>query len=993
MAALCFTMLALGMGGTRVKAQDPAYINYTSRDALPTNEIYEVTQLADGHMLFSTERGLIEYNGKAFSLFPAHGKAINNHSVFKVRHRGESIIAVQYFNTLFEINDDSAYVPDYYEELQSLIENHAINDIEVDGEGNIFLSTNTFNLKRYRISADGIVSGIACDGSHRTGAAFHLYRLPGTDRWISRRCASRSASGSTYQNVKPASPEDERQDEAMIKTASGYTVFPSLLPFPRDVVHSQNMRVLEHNGRLWFGHGRNLICKDLDDQSESIFSLDGALHSIDSMRDGTLLIGTDVGLYVMRPRSTELVLLLEGFVVTDCFHDVDDGLWLTSLNRGIVYVPAFHLRKMMHPLPPAIAIRSLAANDQRLALHSFDHGLFILEKTNGKWQALNYPNDHPALQRWSSTMMFKGHDTLFFGCNALSIKSGRYLSSCSTMVSDVSMQRGEVFWVQKKNRRISNHSGAIALSWADQGLTTSLFVERDSSLLVGTSEGLYKHQLSTGLTTPYPSFEPIADEVLKLLRWGKDNIVAISPHCVYVITPDGRIALDKTSGLIDSRYRVGVVESDSVIWIGSDGGIHRVSLRDGQCSIRYLGPPMGLSSAAIRGLVFRNDTIFIANDQGLYFFDTRELDLNMSLPWPRLLDIQINDSLHALVDSVTLEPDQRNIHFRFSALTFRPGMDIEYAYRMRGHHLDWIVTHEEGAPYYNLPPGDYVFETRVRNNKGPWSPVAISVPVSVTHMLTEHTSFWIVLIVGILLLTTGLMFWYFRQRDRQRKVQWSYSQAQLQALSLQMNPHFIYNALNTVQYLANTGKNYLLEHFLGSLSKLTRSILDNSRQLLIPLDKELENLAHYLSLEQQRFGEKTFQYQIHVAPAMDASRLFIPPLLLQPLVENALWHGLYPKEGNTGCVEVRCEKRTHGFMVCIRDNGIGRRRSAKNQQDRATPSIGIENTRSRMELYKKMGFGTARLSIVDLETSDREPCGTEVVLEFSPEASNTFFRS
>jgi sensor histidine kinase YesM len=221
-----------------------------------------------------------------------------------------------------------------------------------------------------------------------------------------------------------------------------------------------------------------------------------------------------------------------------------------------------------------------------------------------------------------------------------------------------------------------------------------------------------------------------------------------------------------------------------------------------------------------------------------------------------------------------------------------------------------------------------------------------------------------------------------RARERARRRE---AELEQQALRLQMDPHFLFNALNTIPGLYAAADVRTATAYVGHLSNLLRLILETSRKLQVPLRQELELLEHYLHVSRSRHPG-AFTYAINVDPLIDRDAVCIPPMLLQPLVENAILHGLVPrKEG--GALQVDID-RSNGVLVCrVRDNGIGRRASARANGDPFPVSRGLAITAERMRQYNRGRVATDGLRIVDLHDEQGRPKGTEVVVRTAIEAA------
>jgi sensor histidine kinase YesM len=195
-----------------------------------------------------------------------------------------------------------------------------------------------------------------------------------------------------------------------------------------------------------------------------------------------------------------------------------------------------------------------------------------------------------------------------------------------------------------------------------------------------------------------------------------------------------------------------------------------------------------------------------------------------------------------------------------------------------------------------------------------------------------------------------------------------------------MNPHFIFNSLNSINNFVTDQKHEIASDYLLKFSKLIRLILDNSRSETIPLDKELETLQLYIQLESIRF-ENHFKYEVNIAENTSTGSIMIPPMLLQPFIENAIWHGLMQKR-TKGTITVNIRKVNEKFLnISITDDGIGREKAAEIKSKSATHrSHGLKVTSERIEMMNKLHSTGAQVNIIDLKDEQGNALGTRVEL-------------
>lgn len=213
--------------------------------------------------------------------------------------------------------------------------------------------------------------------------------------------------------------------------------------------------------------------------------------------------------------------------------------------------------------------------------------------------------------------------------------------------------------------------------------------------------------------------------------------------------------------------------------------------------------------------------------------------------------------------------------------------------------------------------------------------------------------------------------------DTQRKM----TEVEMQALRAQMNPHFIFNCLNSINRYIVKSDQATASLYLTKFAKLIRLILDNSNSKNVLLSHELEALKLYIDMEALRFDKK-FSYSINVAGNVNADSIELPPLIIQPYVENAIWHGLLHKN-SIGHLGINVSLQSESMLQCvIEDNGVGREKARELRSKSATTkkSLGMKLTEDRLSLMNKHAELNASIEIIDLYTNEKQPAGTKVLL-------------
>jgi LytS/YehU family sensor histidine kinase len=292
--------------------------------------------------------------------------------------------------------------------------------------------------------------------------------------------------------------------------------------------------------------------------------------------------------------------------------------------------------------------------------------------------------------------------------------------------------------------------------------------------------------------------------------------------------------------------------------------------------------------------------------------------------------------------------------------------------------------------YTNVPPGNYKFKIIASNNDGIWNEAGYELGLVITPPFWATWWFRTIVLIAFI----GVVFLFFKLREnrirkeqaRQTAINKQIAEIRMIALRAQMNPHFIFNSLNSIQHFITISEKKEALNYLSKFSKLIRKILENSRENTVSISNELQLLELYIQLEQLRFNNK-FDYHIAVDEKIDRENTEIPPLLIQPYIENAILHGLINKNSK-GDLWLSLEKN-NGLLMCkIEDNGIGRARAQEIEQKKVSKhkSLGIKVTGERISTLSALLDYKMEVVIEDLfETKPvsgeaPKPAGTRVTI-------------
>src|SRR6187399_823487 len=376
----------------------------------------------------------------------------------------------------------------------------------------------------------------------------------------------------------------------------------------------------------------------------------------------------------------------------------------------------------------------------------------------------------------------------------------------------------------------------------------------------------------------------------------------------------------------------------------------------------------------------RND-IIIANPA--------ELKRNTEIPVPYITEMQVLNRPFRFVNGspVSLKHKQNFFSIGFSAQAYTMAKDVKFRYRLYDFDEWTEVKGRRFANYTNVPGGDYIFQLQAANNEGIWNDKIIEMPIHI------GTPFWLTwwFRIAFVMVIALVAYWLYRNRVEQIKkkqrlkseYEKKLANVEMSALLAQMNPHFLFNSLNSIDSYIIRNESKKASEYLNNFARLMRLILQNSRSNYINLKDELEALELYMQMESLRFKNK-FCYSIAIDENVETSSIVIPPMLIQPYVENAIWHGLMHKtNGTEGLVKINISKNADDLLCVIEDNGIGRKKAAEikeQKQKNHKRRMGMQITQDRIEIINKLYNMNASINIYDMEDELGNAKGTKVEL-------------
>jgi hypothetical protein len=396
----------------------------------------------------------------------------------------------------------------------------------------------------------------------------------------------------------------------------------------------------------------------------------------------------------------------------------------------------------------------------------------------------------------------------------------------------------------------------------------------------------------------------------------------------------------------------------------------------------------------INAVYIDSQTVYAGTPDGLSHFNFARTSLTAGC---RLVLLGITSSGKDRLSNtamLVLRHADNNIRFDYAGISYKSAGNIVYHYRLPGLDSSWKTTKETFLDYPTLPSGDYELQLYAMNKFGVKSQTK-------AVRFTVETPFWKTAWFEFFILASAIaLTWLFvslrikhkrRHQEEEELLNKRMKEMEHTALQAQMNPHFIFNCLNSIQQYIFDQDILAANKYITGFAKLIRATLHNSTKDLIPLEDELEYLSNYLSLEKLRFKEK-MNFSIDVAHELPVNRgYFVPPMIIQPYVENCMRHGLRHRKAAGGYIRIKLQEDERKLVVVVEDNGIGREKAAsyKTREHIEYQSKGMSLTADRIRLINSIHEEPIEVQIMDLKNGQGEAAGTRVVIKF-PKFESTY---
>lgn len=923
---------------------------------LPSNTVFDAKQSAEGYLWLGTNKGLCKYDGVNFTPYstPAqNGKGVTD--IFEVEN-GE-VYCQNFSGQLFYTRGDSLLLEKAVGTTNNYYPLRKVNNNLLFFNDNTIYSLNraTGNVKKYYCpNAIFQFSCVVNNVLYFFDMAGRLFAFDGQG----------IKNTGLYQNALNKQLHSIPQGILLAKKSGNKT-----------------LEILRLNGRV-----------------ETIAGIDenAMLHNIVTLGNDVWLC-TSAGAYRynknMQPVGNGP--LFSNYRISSVLQDKEGAYWFTTLDNGLLYVPNI-----------SVQIANTTNNDIHLSALANGPGNSILVGTTNNSLQLYNPAygkftelcNSSVLNDITACLYDAANNHYLYSSNGLyQVKNKRVINKGGYAIKDmVTLWPGIYAFAFSNGSIIYNHNSAYIPQWLSSrkdllgnytilpGTTRAKAIEAnpaDTTIYVADVKGLFKFDKGVINEIKYNNQAIIATS-LKLYK-GKIYIGTYAQGILSYTISNGKVD-DISRGSVGKPgvYRIDAYK-DRLFFVSENGlyAYHLITHRTNHWNFTD-----GLPEAEIADMLIKNDTAYLATYNGLVVLNINTPDKNPVAPPIYISKVLSNDGLVNMAQMAPLPYKNNKLEVWFAIPAYKGGKHIRVFYRLNDDKWEAAPTGNRVLQFSSLAAGSYTLQIKAVNEDGVESAKPLELVFTVKQPF--YQTWWFIALLLLVVIVAGRLLYLYRvnklikkqmaeleKQDLKRRLDLS----TLKTLRAQMNPHFIHNALNSIQSYVYSGEKELASKYLTLFSDLSRSLLDSSSLTEITLHDEIKLIELYLQLECIRLPK--IKYEIKRQSGLQEYVIHIPAMILQPLVENAVNHGFANKTENC-YLELRFTENNNTLVVEIEDNGIGRVKSAEInlRKNKKYQSFSMQAIEDRISILNKNRKKPIEQAIIDKYDANNNPCGTFVKL-------------
>ncbi|MBF8150517.1 histidine kinase [Winogradskyella sp. F6397] len=946
-----------------VVAQDPVFEHLANISNLPDVEFYDILEDHNHYIWFAADKGLFRYDGNTYQRYGHPNQKAN--SLFQLKEDNDGKLwCNNIYGQLFYAENDQLHL---FLDASQLVKGQLAAYTILENDIRLFTITGIYDVNKSTKKITKIFEGLCISNanSRDSNYVFTINEEAGLNK------------NSIYKI------EGDHRIKIFDIESLGLIQSPKLFAFKNEVFFtykSDDKNIIYLTNRV----DNSVVKLETPPQLNNKI-----LYNLISF-DNDYWFLTTAGVFVYEFKDQVFSLKEQLFnteSITDVEIDYNNNYWFATLDNGVFVSPNLNIRRADLASTKSKITASCALQDNQYVLGTNDGKLLFYDKLQ-RFKTLQLPGEkiignlfHDAQQQ---RLIVSINASESFVVNLKNNKITDAINKFSVAKTISKLNDTLLFYGNYKEGIVYNNPYNSKEKKSLRSSRVKASVVDNDKLFVSYIDGLFQYDLNSF------SSKGIQFKGHNLLV----NAMSTSNKAIWLATQHNGLmkfennTLMQPSANLFKNLQINTLKSDGdFLWISTDSGLYQYNTITK--TSRFLNEQDGLNTAINDFLVLK-DVIILSLPQSLYALPKGEgLFKNFKTSKVEVKAVHINDRDTLVQSYYKLPYDLNKITLEFNSNGFQTNKNVKYQYRVQQLDTAWqnIPLNTNVVNFNSLASGTYNVELKAKNISAEKAVFATPMTFVITKPFWETWWFYAI----ILFVIFGLIWLYFKWRLKQKEEQRiseidkilidkKITNLRLENLRSQMNPHFIFNALNSIQDYIVSNEKELASSYLVKFSRLIRMYLDYSQQNEITLQEELNALKLYLELEKVRFEEE-LEYQIHIDHQLKTQQIKVPSLFVQPYVENALKHGLLHKLNDR---QLKVEAKiieNNNLQITIEDNGIGRTQSEKlkrpNQQHKPFATKANEE---RVYLYKNKLKRNITIAIEDLYDENQTASGTKVVI-------------
>jgi ligand-binding sensor domain-containing protein len=814
--ALCLFLLALS---SVILGQEPVHRKYSTREGLSSNEVYEVIQDSKGFIWMSTNKGVCRFDGYQFTRFNIENGLADNSTLGIIEDNKGRIWCRSISGKISYIENDVVQT------IQAEAKNYYPNSMLVDGAGNIWCGSQTFGIS-YKIAP------------------------PYTE------------SSKTVLEENTSNINIYLLDEGIFFSRGGFANKPSKLIFPKTGERLEFTSPTAESNAKAISIGENIaICSgnfiSIVDRLANIITYDfqQEIRNVYFDQDQNLWLCMGKGRGVARIKNCDFSrqpeYFFQGITISSMLQDREGGYWFTTLNDGVQYVPSLSISEYnLEEIKSGEVISLLRGDNAAIVLNHIGLSLTIHENGTALQEEKRIAEEKELLPKGIRIINKKKAFLLHEGANKQTVhaSSDFYSAKEERALLFLKDQPAYITNTPLHVIKVDNITNSMQEAYKSPSRINGSFPLGDS-LILACNDGLISFHDGQfhNFSSRHPDLEKRINHV------SADNQgrlwVATNGHGVYILSDKVLFHLDRHSGL-NSNICNDIFLEENTTTISTDEGVCILKEETPwHFSFQQITSRNGLPGRTVTKVSRIGGILHILTDDGLFKYQLDSIKKNIVAPPIYIQKVSINGEAITNFENMELDHNQNYLSVSFIGLSFIHPESNYFKYKLDGIDNNWVYTSNKVIQYPSLPPGDYTFHVLAINSNDTCSDTERSFRMTIRQPFWK--TWWFISIVTFLIVVMTFLFTYMRINrirtlaDEREKLNSQIADIEMKALRAQMNPHFIFNCINSIQHYVLEQDKLIAHKLLSRFSRLVRNVLENSNKEWINVEREIVKYCYF----------------------------------------------------------------------------------------------------------------------------------------------------